>query len=118
MIFSLQKFQHYLLSNQFIFYTNHQVIKYLVNKPFHHRKKFRLLLLFQEFEFEVIVWPRHANVRPNYFLRVQTSEETIGIDDELLETHLFIVETVPKEMVDIVQFLEDGKQQMDYQKKE
>lgn len=37
MIFSLQKFRHYLLANPFIFYTDHQALKYLVNKHPYHR---------------------------------------------------------------------------------
>lgn len=36
MVFALQKYRHYLLANPFIFYTNHQAMKYLVNKPLHH----------------------------------------------------------------------------------
>lgn len=35
MIFALQIFWHYLLDNPFISYTNHQTLKYLVNKPLH-----------------------------------------------------------------------------------
>ena len=36
MAFSLQKYRHYLLDNPFIFYTDHQALNYLVNKPLHH----------------------------------------------------------------------------------
>ena len=36
MVFALQKYRHYLLANPFIFYTDHQELKYLVNKPLHH----------------------------------------------------------------------------------
>ena len=38
MVFALQKYRHYLLANPFIFYTDHQELKYLVNKPLHHRR--------------------------------------------------------------------------------
>ena len=55
MVFSLQKYRHYLLSNPFTFYTEHQSLKYLVNKPLHHGRICHWLLLFQEFEFEVVV---------------------------------------------------------------
>ena len=55
MVFSLQKFRHYLLANPFTFYIDHQASKYLVNKPFHHGRICRWLLLFQEFEFDVVV---------------------------------------------------------------
>ena len=36
MVFAPQKFRHYLLANPFIFYIDHQALKYLVNKPLHH----------------------------------------------------------------------------------
>ena len=47
MVFALQKYPHYLLANPFTFYTDHQALKYLVNKPLHHGRIFRWLLLFQ-----------------------------------------------------------------------
>ena len=55
MVFALQKYRHYLLANPFIFYTDHQALKYLVNKPLHHGRIRHWLLLFQAFEFEVVV---------------------------------------------------------------
>ena len=33
MVFALHKYRHYLLANPFIFYTDHQALKYLVSKP-------------------------------------------------------------------------------------
>jgi hypothetical protein len=33
MVFSLQKFKHYLLGNKLIFYVDHMALVYLVNKP-------------------------------------------------------------------------------------
>ena len=36
MVFTLQKYQHYLLANPFILYTDHRALKYPVNKPLHH----------------------------------------------------------------------------------
>ncbi len=33
MVFSLHKFRHYLLGNEFIFYVDHMALVYLVNKP-------------------------------------------------------------------------------------
>ena len=55
MVFALQKYRHYLLANPFIFYTNRQALKYLVNNSLHHGSICHWLLLFQEFEFEVVV---------------------------------------------------------------
>ena len=33
MTFAMKKFRHYLLANKFIFFTDHQALLYLVNKP-------------------------------------------------------------------------------------
>jgi hypothetical protein len=33
MVFSLHKFEHYLLGNKFVFYVDHIALVYLVNKP-------------------------------------------------------------------------------------
>ena len=109
MVFSLQNFYHYLLANPFTFYTYHHALKYLVNKPLHHGRIYRWLLLFQEFEFEVVVWPGKANVRPNHLLRVKSSEDPTWIDDDLPDTHLFRVEAILAKLVEISQYLQEGK---------
>ena len=33
MIYSVQKFRHYLLGYSFIFYVDHDALKYMINKP-------------------------------------------------------------------------------------
>ena len=40
---------------------------------------------------------------------METGEEAIGIEDKLLGAHLFRLEAVPQELVDIAQFLEEVK---------
>lgn len=109
MVFALQKFRHYLLANPFIFYTGHQALKYLVNKPLHHRRICRWLLLFQEFEFEVIIRPGKANVGPDHFSSVESGEDLTGIEDDLPDAYLFKVEEIPSELAEIRQYLQEGK---------
>ena len=98
MVFSLQKYQHYLLANPFTFYTDHQALKYLVNKPLHHGRIFRWLRLFQEFEFEVVVQPGNLNVGLDDLSQIDIGEEATGVDDELPDAHLFQIEAVPIEL--------------------
>ena len=62
MVYALQKFQHYLLGGNFQMYTHHSTLIYLVNKPVLGGKTCRWLLLFQEFDFEVIFKPGRLNV--------------------------------------------------------
>ena len=67
------------------------------------------MLLFQEFEFEVVVRPGKLNVRPDHLSRIDTGEEPTGINDELPNSHLFHIEAVPEELEEISQFLETGQ---------
>ena len=55
MVYALQKFINYLLGGHFKMFTNHFALKYLVNKPMLGGGICWWLLLFQEFDFEVIV---------------------------------------------------------------
>ena len=55
MVYALQNFRHYLLGGHFKMFTDHFALKYLVNKPVMGGKISRWLLLFQEFDFELIV---------------------------------------------------------------
>ena len=57
MVYALQKFRHYLLGGHFKMYTDHSALKYLVNKPVLGGKICKWFLLFQEYDFEVIVKP-------------------------------------------------------------
>jgi hypothetical protein len=70
MVYALQKFRHYLLGKHFKMFTNHSTLKYLVNNPMLGGSICRCLLLFQEFEFKVIVKPGKLNARPNHLSRV------------------------------------------------
>lgn len=109
MVFALQNFSHYLLPTPFTFYTDHQALKYLVNKPLHHGRICRWLLLFQEFEFEVVILPGKANVGPDHLSRIESGEDPTGIDDDLPDAHLFRLEAITAELAEIAQYLQEGK---------
>lgn len=55
MVYVLQKYYHYLLGGYFKMYTDHCALKYPVNKHVLGGRICRWLLLFQEYDFEVIV---------------------------------------------------------------
>jgi hypothetical protein len=56
-------------------------LKYLVNKPVLGGSTFRWLLLFQEFDFEVIVKPGKLNVGPDNLSRITNGEEPTNLED-------------------------------------
>jgi hypothetical protein len=108
MIYALQKFRHYLLGSHFKFFTDHSVLKYLVNKPILEGRICRWLLLFQEFSFELIVKLGRCNVGPDHLSRLESRESGGEVDDQLPYADLFIIEAIPKYLEDIIVFLSTG----------
>ena len=91
MVYALQKFRHYLLGSHFKMFTAHSALKYLVNKPVLGGKICRWLILFQEYEFEVIVKPRRLNVGPGHLSRLESGEEPISLEECLPNAQLFSI---------------------------
>ena len=75
-------------------FADHSALKYLVNKPVLGGKICRWPLLFQEFDFEIIVKLGHLNARPDHLSWIETSEETTNIEDGLPYVQLFKFEMV------------------------
>jgi hypothetical protein len=105
MVYALQIFHHYLLGSIFKFFTNHSTIKYLVNKLVLGGCIYRWFLLFQEFDFEVVVKPRKHNVGTYYISHIEMGEVANNLDDEILDAQLFHVKFVPYQLVEIAEFL-------------
>jgi len=105
MMYSLQKFSHYLLGCHFKFFTNHSALKYLVNKPVLEGLICGWLLFFQAFSFKVIVKPSKLNVEP-YHLSLLDSKESGGpIDDQLPYADMFCIKDIPDYFSNISLFL-------------
>ena len=108
MVYVLQKFWHYVLGGHFKMYTDHLTLKYLVNKPVLGGNICRWLLLFKEFDFEVIVKPGWLNVGPDHLSRIESGEEPTSMEDNLPDTQLFVVtlrDDQNKEFNAIIHFL-------------
>jgi hypothetical protein len=85
MVYALQKFRHYLLGGHFKMFTNHSTLKYLVNKPVLGGRICRWLLLFQEYDFEIVVKPGRMNKGPDHLSRLEHGEEPTSLEDTLLD---------------------------------
>lgn len=57
MLYVLRKYHQYFPGGHFKMYTDHSTLKYLVNKPVFGERICRWLLLFQEYDFKVVVNP-------------------------------------------------------------
>ena len=85
MVYALQKFRHYLLGSHFKMFTDHSALKYLVNKPMLGGKICRRLLLFHEYDFEIIVKLGRLKAGPDHLSRLETGEEPVSLEDCLLD---------------------------------
>ena len=62
-------------------FTYHSALKYLVNKPVLGGKIFCSLILFQEFDFEIIVKSGRLNAGPDHLSLIETGEDPTNIED-------------------------------------
>ena len=83
MVYALQKFRHYLLGAPLKMFTDHSALKYLVNKPVLGGRICRWLLLFQEYDFEIIVKPGRLNAGPDHLSWIDWGEEPSILEDNL-----------------------------------
>jgi len=108
MVYALQKFKHYLLGRHFKMYINHSTLKYLVNKPILGGKICKWLLLFQEYDFEVILKPGRLNVGLDHLSHIEIGEEPTNLEKGLLDTQISAVCIIDSHFEDIIHFLVMG----------
>ena len=83
MVYTLQKIFYYLLGGHFKMFTDHSMLKHLVNKPVWGGRICIWLLLFQEYDFEIIVKLRRMNKGPDHLSRLEHGEEPTSLEDTL-----------------------------------
>jgi len=121
MVNSLQNFRHYLLGSHFKMFTDHSALKYLVNKLVSRGNICIWLLLFQEYDFEIIVKLGILNAEPDHLSILETWEEPTRIEDNLPNTQLFAIKVLDDLFADIIHFFTIGRAPSEYttqQKKE
>jgi hypothetical protein len=63
-------------------FTDHSALKYLVNKPVLGGRICRWLLLFQEFDFKVIIKLGKLNAGPDHLSQVTNEEEPTNLEEK------------------------------------
>ena len=91
-VYSSNKFKHYITLYQAFVHTSHAIIKYLMNKSDVNARIIRWLLLLQQFDLTLIEKPRKENVVAIFLsiLTLPASDEEM-VDDQLLDEHLFSI---------------------------
>jgi hypothetical protein len=108
MVYALQKFRNYLLGKHFDIFIDHSTLKYLVNNPKLGGRIYRWLLLFQEFDFEVIVKLGNLTAVTHHLSRVTNGEEPTNLEDNFPDAQLFSVQVVDEYFSDIIEYLSIG----------
>ena len=116
MVYPLQKFRHYLLGASFKMFTDHSTLKYLVNKPVLGGRICRWLLLFQEYDFEIIVKLGKLNSGPDHLSRIDSGEEPSNLEENLPDAQLFSIQIIDEYYEDIIHFLTTGWAPVDFAK--
>src|SRR5271156_2612904 len=75
---------------------DHQALLYLVNKPCNTRRIVRWFILLLEFDFTVVVKKDKMHRRADHVSRLSNGESPEGINDDLPDAYLFMVEMIPR----------------------
>jgi hypothetical protein len=71
-------------------------------------------LLFQEYDFEIIVKPGRMNKGPDHLSRLEHGEEPTSLEDTLSDAQLLAIRKIDDHFTDIVQFLSTGMAPSEY----
>jgi hypothetical protein len=114
MVYAMQKFRHYLLGGHFKMFIDHSALKYLVNKPVLGGRICRWILLFQEYDFEIVVKLGRMNKGPDHLSRLKHGEETTSFEDALSAAWLLAIRNIDNHFTKIVRFLKIGMTPSEY----
>jgi hypothetical protein len=95
-------------------FTNHYALKYLVNKLVLGGIICIWLLLFWEYDFEIMVKLGRLNKGPDHLSRLEHGEEPTSLEDTLPDAQLLAIRKVDDHLSEIVQFLSMGMAPHEY----
>ena len=93
-VFALDKFRSYLMDSHVVVFTDHAALKYLLSKKDAKSRLIQWVLLFQEFDFDLLLRPGESHVLVDHLSRIDSGEPAIGISDDLPDSFLFKVDAV------------------------
>ncbi len=105
MVFSVKKFQHYLLLNHVVFFVDHMALRYLVNKPDLSGRLACWILLLEEFDYTVEYKLGRMHKQADHLSRISKDLGSLPLEDDLHDASLFAIDLVPTWYNHIVEFL-------------
>nr|GEW85189.1 reverse transcriptase domain-containing protein [Tanacetum cinerariifolium] len=91
-VYAFEKFRSYLIMNKCIVHTDHSALKYLFAKKDAKARLLRLVLLLQEFDFDVLDMKGAENLAADHLSRLENPYENVLDPKEINET--FPLETL------------------------
>ena len=88
-VYSINKFRHYITGYEVFIHTDHSSIRLLINKPITNGRITRWLLLLQEFNITIIDRPCKENLVAYFLSRINHGDEMEPVNDDFLDEHLF-----------------------------
>lgn len=89
-MFAVDKFLSYLVGSKIIMYTDHSVIKYLLNKKDDKLRLIRWIFLLQKFDLEIRDKKGTENVVADHLSRLQENNKfELPLDDSFPDAQLF-----------------------------
>ncbi|KAL3681519.1 hypothetical protein R1sor_024475 [Riccia sorocarpa] len=113
MIFSVQKFRHYLLGTQFVFHVDHQALRYIVNRPSRSGKLARWMLLLQEYTFTLEYKSGTFHINADYLSRLPGDPSPTAIDTGPIDFSLLSITTQAPWTEQIKHYLSTGNTSTD-----
>ena len=108
-VYSIDKFFHYITGYDFFVHMDHSAIIFLMNKPITNGRVTRWLLLLQKFNIIVIDRPGKENLVAYFLSRIKHNDDTKPVDDTFLDEHLFVVSIQTPWFANISNYLATGK---------
>jgi len=107
-IFSLNKFRHYLLGYKAKIVTDHKALTYLVNKPNPSGQLVRWLFLMEEFDIDIVHRPRRQHGNVDGLTRAYEGVGDVLEDDDFSNATIMSInaEEAPKKYREIIQYLD------------
>ena len=87
-VYSINKFRHYITGYPTFVHTDHSAIKYLMNKHVTNARVPRWILLLQEFDITTIDKPRKENVVADFLSCLTNSDDSFPVEDSFPDEHL------------------------------
>jgi hypothetical protein len=78
----------------FKMFTIHSALIYLVNNPVLGGRICKSLLLFQEYDFEIVVKPGRMNKGPGHLSRLEHGEEPTSLEDTVPDAQLLVIKNI------------------------